>query len=165
MYTPHERLTRRRRRVTDTITIRRIQTGEEVLAQQALQTLIPEDERGGTIPSLEHLQSLLNAHTNYLILAMQDTEPIGFAMAYTMPKYYRDGHMAYLYDISVRPDCRKRGIGSRLIEVLKTCLRNQGVESLWVGTDCTNIPAISLYEATGGKREASSFCEFWYDKL
>jgi aminoglycoside 3-N-acetyltransferase I len=149
----------------ETIEVRRIQAGEERLAQNALQALIPEDERDGKMASLRHLQHFLEERTNCLILAVRGTEPIGFAIAYTMPAYYRDGWMAYLYDICVRPEHRRNGIASRMIEELKACLRSEGVDSFWVGTDCSNAPAMLLYEATGGVRESSSFVEFWYENL
>ncbi len=66
----------------DTIEIRRVHAGEAALAQKALQMLIPEDERGGKTPSVDHLQSLLKAQTNCLILALQHTDPVGFTIAY-----------------------------------------------------------------------------------
>ena len=82
-----------------------------------------------------------------------------------MPRYSRDGQIAYLYEIGVSLEHRRKGIASRMIGLLKECMRAQGVTSIWVGTETENTPALSLYEATGAKRDLSLIHEFWYEDL
>jgi len=147
------------------VEIRRLGIGDEQLAQTAMLLLVPEDERDGCTPSLEHLNTLLKSPSNYLILSLLDRNPIGFTIAYSMPTYARDGKMAYLYEIGVLPDHHRKGIGSRMIAFLKECMRDEGVNSMWVGADIKNTPAISLYEATGAKRDSFMIHEFWYNDL
>ena len=127
--------------------------------------LIPEEERDAQIPSFEHLHELLAGPSNYLILALVDEKPIGFTIAYAMPRHDRNGQMAYLYEIGVKPEHRRRGIATRMIDLLKDCLRVQDVTGIWVGTVVENTPAKSLYEVTGAKREPSLVHEFWYEDL
>lgn len=147
------------------VEVRRLGAGDEQVAQAAVLLLVPEDERDGCTPSLEHLRELLAASSNCLILALLDGDPIGFTIAYAMPRYAQDGKMAYLYEIGVLPEHRRRGIASRMIALLKECMRGQDINSIWVGADVENTPAISLYEATGAKRVPFVIHELWYKDL
>lgn len=145
--------------------IRRLEAGEEQLAQDAVLRLVPEDERNGHTPSLVHLRRLLAASSNYLILALLDGTPIGFAIAYAMPRYDRDGQMAYLYEIGVSKEHRRKGVATHMVDTLKACMADKGITSVWVGTEVENTPAVSLYEATGAKLEPLLIHEFWYNNF
>lgn len=147
------------------VEVRRLGVGDQQLAQTAMLLLVPEDERDGQVPSLEHLRQLLDSSSNCLILALLNGKPIGFTIAYTMPQYERDGKMAYLFDIGVVPEHHRKGIASRMIGLLKECMHRQGVSSVWVGADVNNTPAISLYESTGAKRVPFVINELWYKDL
>ena len=58
--------------------------------------------------------------------AFEDGELIGFGRALS------DGCSdAYIQDVVVRKDCRKRGIGRRIIRFLEAELRHKGVD--WIG--------------------------------
>ncbi|MEJ2246456.1 MAG: GNAT family N-acetyltransferase [Acidobacteriota bacterium] len=134
--------------MSDEIEIIRLKVGDEALARKAMSILIPEEESEHQVPTINHLKTLLANNSNCLILALIEELPVGFTIAYSMPRYSRDGQMAYLFDILVHIDHRRKGIGSRMIELLKKTFYAQGVDSIWVGTDIDNSPAIALYEAT-----------------
>ena len=72
------------------VEVKRLVVGDEELAQTAMLLLVPEDERDGQTPSLGHLRQLLAAPSNCLILALLNREPIGFTIAYAMPRYDRE---------------------------------------------------------------------------
>lgn len=60
---------------------------------------------------------------------------------------------AELYQLAVRQDCRRRGIGAALLkEALLYCRRN-GADSLYLEVRRSNNPAISLYKEYGFKNE------------
>ncbi len=70
-------------------------------------------------PSPNHLQKLLTDDRTYLLAAVADDNIIGFAVAYRFLSFYTSGYLAYLYDIEVLTNYRRKGAGKLLI---KHCL-------------------------------------------
>ena len=138
--------------------------GDEEFAIEAVLKLKLEEERTGDTPSLVHMRSLLSDKRNIFIVARDDEKPVGFAIAYSMPRIDRDQNMVYLYEIEVDREHRRHGIGTKMIDLLKRLCRERPVLKIWVGTEESNIPAQRLYEATGGKREPESVFEFVYSR-
>jgi ribosomal protein S18 acetylase RimI-like enzyme len=70
--------------------------------------------------------------------------------------------MVYLYEIENVADHRRKGLGRRMIDLLKEECRESDVEDIWVGTENDNIAAIRLYESTGGALTSPDNCEYTY---
>lgn len=142
--------------------IRRLRPGDEQLAIATAITCKPEREREGYVPGAAHLHALMANDANYLLVAAEGDEPVGFLIAYRMPMFARDASMVYLYEIEVVAERRRRGIARGLIDLLKTLCRQDGVVEIWVGTENDNLPAIQLYQSTGAELENDDTCEFVY---
>lgn len=56
---------------------------------------------------------------------------------------------ADMLNLAVAPEYRRQGLGTRLIEMLETALRQQGVYSLTLEVRPSNEAAIALYEKLG----------------
>ena len=57
--------------------------------------------------------------------------------------------MMFFYEIGVAPSHRRRGIGRRLINTLKSVCREENAMKMWVPTNRANIAATGLYASTG----------------
>lgn len=147
------------------IEIRRLTTGDEIAAIDAIHQLKPSEERHGVDASAEHMRRLLARDANYLYVASVDTQPVGFLLAYRFPRADRDQDMIYLYEIGVLPEHRRRGIGTKMIQSLKEECRNRNVMEVWVGTEADNVPARALYESTGAKCQGETYAEYTYEEL
>lgn len=145
--------------------VRRLQPGDEQLALQIVRDLMPEDERDGREPTLDHLEQFLAQETNYQLVAMDGNKPVGFLTAYRMPALSCDASMVYIFEIEVAATYRQQGIGKQMVNLLKTLCRKDGVEDMWVGTENDNVAAKRLYEATGGICSYPDNCEFVYQLL
>ncbi len=140
--------------------VRRLQPGDEELALQVVRDLMPEEERDGREPGLEHRQRLLAQDTNYLIVALDGSRPVGFLTAYRMLSLCCDASMVYSFEIEVALVYRRQGIGKEMVNLLKGLCREDGVEDMWVGTENDNVAAKRLYESTGGVCSYPDNCEF-----
>lgn len=140
--------------------VRRLQPGDEELALQVVRDLMPEEERDGREPGLEHRQRLLAQDTNYLIVALDGSRPVGFLTAYRMLSLCCDASMVYIFEIEVALVYRRQGIGKEMVNLLKGLCREDGVEDMWVGTENDNVAAKRLYESTGGVCSYPDNCEF-----
>ena len=99
--------------------ILRARAGDEATAIAAIHGLKPAAERAGHDASPGHMLELLARDESYLYIASVDAGPVGFLLAYRVPRVDRDQDMIYLYEIGVLPEHRRRGIGSKMVRLLK----------------------------------------------
>ena len=145
--------------------IRRLGPGDEADAIAAIHVLKPASERDGLDATGEHMRRLLGRDENYLYLAKVEGRPVGFLIAHRFPRVDRDRDMVYLYEIDVATEHRRRGIGTRMIELLKEDCRGDGVLKIWVGAESDNVAARELYEKTGARLEGQTYAEYTYFDL
>jgi ribosomal protein S18 acetylase RimI-like enzyme len=123
-----------------------------------IEYLIDSEEK----PSFEHLNKLLEDDRTYLFAAIDDEMVIGYALAYRFPSLFETSHLAYLYDIEVLAEHRRKGAGKMLINALRDRLKTDGVSELWLGTATDNTEGQALFTATGGVRSGETFHDFTF---
>jgi len=110
-----------------------------------------EDE--AAIGSEAHLSKLLSNNHFVAMTAFYDNELAGGLTAYELPMYSSDRSEIFLYDLAVKPDFQRRGIGKRLIHHLQDyCLANR-INEFFVMAHEEDIDAVEFYRSTGGKSE------------
>jgi ribosomal protein S18 acetylase RimI-like enzyme len=145
--------------------IRRLGAGDEAEAIEAIHVLKPAAERAGHDASPGHMRALLAREENYLYVASVDAAPVGFLLAYRVPRVDRDQDMVYLYEIDVVAEHRRRGVGSLLVRALKEECRGRNVMKMWVGTETGNVAARALYESTGATCEGEAYAEYTFNEF
>jgi ribosomal protein S18 acetylase RimI-like enzyme len=110
----------------------------------------------------ERLTDLLVDRRNIVLATLQEDTPVGYLVAHQFPSLSGD-KLVYLYDIEVSPASRRLGIGTALVTKLKEVCREQGVESIWVGSSRSNHAACALWVSTGAERGSDQYVEFTYD--
>lgn len=62
-----------------------------------------------------------------------------------------------IVNLAVAPDCRRQGLGKRILAILLQAASKMGIEKVALEARCTNYPALSLYRQAGftivGKRK------------
>lgn len=114
-------------------------------------------------PSLDHLDKLLADDRTYLFAAIIDGVVVGYALAYRFPSLYTSDYLAYLYDIEVLANYRRKGAGRLLMETLLAQLKTDGVSELWLGTATDNIEGQGLISSTGAIKSGETFNDYTYD--
>jgi ribosomal protein S18 acetylase RimI-like enzyme len=100
---------------------------------------------------------LLAKPDTVLLLAEVDAELIGYGLAHVMavgdtwlPDTWATGaRIGEIESLSVLPEYRGRGVGTRLLDALEHELDNDGVRDLVLGVLPGNAAAIRLYERRG----------------
>jgi len=96
---------------------------------------------------------LLNNDGFIAIVAIAENEVVGGLTAYDLPMYYSDSSEIFLYDLAVKPDYQRNGIGKGLLHSLREyCIQN-GIKDFFVMAHEEDEHAIEFYRATGGKAE------------
>lgn len=142
--------------------IRRLQENDYALLASAIQSLIPEAERGGGVASHAHLRQALRNTACYFIVCLIDSAPVGYLSAFRFPAIDDNCSQVYLYDIVVEEKHRRRGIGSRMIEELKGYCRRDGADHIWLGTSLGNEAAQKTFEGTGAAKVSETYIEYIY---
>jgi GNAT superfamily N-acetyltransferase len=121
-----------------TVEIRRLQPGDEAIVER-LATRIPRT-------------ALLQDPRTIFLVAFEDGQPVGFVLAYELPRRHGFNVTLCVYEVEVYAAHRQRGIGGRLLRELEQLARRRGVEERFVLTDADNNAAMRLFESVGGVR-------------
>jgi aminoglycoside 3-N-acetyltransferase I len=97
-----------------------------------------------------HLRSFLARRQNILVVAEDDGAPLGFTLAYLLDRADRNETMMLFYEVGVAESHRRRGIATKMIELLKQVCAGERVFKMWVHTNRSNVAAMALYRSTGG---------------
>src|SRR5437763_1808751 len=125
-----------RRRVR--VNVRRLGPGDEdvvrALAEREPQTELLTDER------------------TLFLAAFDDSTPIGFVLAYVLQRRHGDQEHLFVYEIGVRADVRRSGVGTALMQRLAGLARERGLRDAFLLTNESNAAAMAFYAAIGGVR-------------
>lgn len=72
-----------------------------------------------------------------------------------------DGRRGWVYDLAVRHDHRKRGLGRTLVTAGEQWLRERGVVKVQLMVRGENTSVLSFYEATGYERNGVQVLSRW----
>jgi len=90
---------------------------------------------------------------NYLFLAFEGERVAGSLFGYSLVHPPMREPQFLLYEIDVRPQSRRRGIGKALVQAFVTAARAAGAFEVWVITNQSNTAAMAMYAACGLRRE------------
>jgi GNAT superfamily N-acetyltransferase len=144
------------------VIVRRLGAGDEqVLAQLALDDAhFDLEERGGALRPLP-----ADAAAAYLAdpsvlhwIAEADDVVLGHLLAYVERRRSGDALQVLLYEIGVRAERRREGVGRALIGALEAWMRDAGAVEAWVLAD--NRGAEAFYAACGFERDAEQPVSF-----
>ncbi len=111
------------------------------------------EEEYPTIGSEANSQRLLDDDRFIVLVALADNEVVGGLTAYELQKYYSDTSEIFIYDLAVKPEYQRMGIGKGLIQSLKEYCLKHGIKEFFVMAHEEDKHAIEFYRVTGGKSE------------
>jgi GNAT superfamily N-acetyltransferase len=130
--------------------------------------LAPGDDRlvlGGadlfdSPPTEDWTAKFLSSEGHHLFVALLDDETIGFVSG-VETTHPDKGTEMFLYELSVHPDHRRRGVGTALVKALADLARDRGCYGMWVGTESDNVAALATYRAAGAAPPEPSVTLTW----
>jgi ribosomal protein S18 acetylase RimI-like enzyme len=145
------------------IEVKRLRSQDAKLAQRAINTLKPAQERNHKDVTADYMRAFLGEDKNILILGLEDNSPVGFALAYLLDRVDRNQAMMLFYEIVVLDHHQGRGLGTMMINQLKRIGRDRTVMEIWVLTNRSNSAAVNLYRSTGAKPVGDDDVMFVYE--
>lgn len=122
--------------------------------------LVFEEEKP-TVGSEANSLQLLNDNRFIAIVALAENKVVGGLTAYELQKYYSDTSEIFIYDLAVKAEYQRIGIGKSLLQSLKAHCLTHGIKEFFVMAHEEDEHAIEFYHATGGKSE--KVVNFLYD--
>ena len=111
------------------------------------------EEAESAISSETNLVKLLSQNNFIAIAAFSESEVVGGLTAYELPMYYSENSEIFLYDLAVKPEFQRIGIGKRLVHNLKDYCNRNGIKEFFVLAHEEDEHAVEFYRSTGGKSE------------
>lgn len=119
------------------IEVKRLGEGDEDRARDIVEAFYPDGALN---------KAFLSNESNYLLAAYVDGEFAGFLYAYELPRPDRVEPMMFLYSIDVLSEHRRKGVGNKLVEALRSVCAERGFMKMFVITGESNEAAVNLYE-------------------
>lgn len=92
-----------------------------------------------------------------------DDELIGGLTAHTLPMTRAEASEIFIYDIAVRSDQQRKGVGRLLMTELRREAANAGIQDVFVAADDDDVHALDFYRALGGVPSPVTFFTFSAD--
>lgn len=101
---------------------------------------------------------------NIMLVSRTDGALSGFLWAYILDSPNRPFPKMFLYSIDVFEPFKRRGIATLLIQHLKEIAQVHNCYKMFVPTSKNNLPAVALYQRTGGIALTDDDVGFTYDR-
>lgn len=128
----------------------RLQAGDQQVARELFELLATVfGEESGPL-SDHYIAELLGREDFWAIAAFVDGEVVGGITAHTLPMTGRQACEMFIYDVAVREQYQRKGVGRRLIAALSEAAAAAGVDDIFVAADNSDVHALDFYRALGG---------------
>ncbi|NAZ87187.1 GNAT family N-acetyltransferase [Kineococcus indalonis] len=119
---------------------------------------------GGEPLSGAHLQRLLRREEFWALAAVVDGVPVGGLTAHVLPMTRAEVDELFVYDLAVRADWQRRGVGRALVRHLLRAASAAGavapIGEVFVLADDEDVHALDFYRAVGGVAQPVTMFSF-----
>ena len=107
-----------------------------------------------------YVQKLLSRDDFWAIAAFEGDEIIGGITAHTLPMTSTEDSELFVYDLAVKEEFQRRGVGRELVSELRALGAAAGVSVVFVPADSEDTHAIDFYRRIGGVESSVKFFTF-----
>ncbi len=146
--------------------IRRLEVGDETLAREMFATMAAvfaedgDDLEDGKPIDDAYVRQLLARVDFWAVVAVDEGSVVGGVTAHALPMTRNRAVELFIYDLAVRSDRQRQGIGRALVSELLALARAAGIETSFVPADDEDTHALDFYRAMGGEESPVTFFTF-----
>jgi aminoglycoside 3-N-acetyltransferase I len=111
------------------------------------------------------LTNLLENSDFVVFCILSKNEVIGGITAYLLPSYYVTGTELFIYDLAIKKEYQRMGLGKKLLDFLKAFCKENSIGVLFVQANEEDREAIRFYQNTGGQAEKVIHFTYILDQL
>jgi aminoglycoside 3-N-acetyltransferase I len=97
-----------------------------------------------------YIDRLLAREDFWAIAAFAGDEVVGGLTAHTLPMTRSESAEIFIFDVAVRADHQRRGIGKAMVTMLRGEAARTGIDIVFVPADDEDDHALDFYRALGG---------------
>jgi tRNA-Thr(GGU) m(6)t(6)A37 methyltransferase TsaA len=121
------------------------------LARAAFRMMHDVFDEGDAALSDDYVARLLADPRFHAIASVEAGEPVGCITAHDLPMTREERSESFVYDLAVRQEHQRRGIGRRLVEALVDDAARRGIDVVFVPADNDDDHALAFYTSLGGR--------------
>lgn len=121
------------------------------LARDAFRMMHEVFDEGGEELSVDYVRRLLSEPRFCAFVAVESGQPVGCITSHELPMTRHERHESFVYDLAVRADRQRHGIGRQLVEALVADAAARGIDVVFVPADDEDDHAIAFYTNLGGR--------------
>ena len=144
----------------ESVEVRRLSGADLELARDAFAMMSEVFGDEDATLSEEYLREILDRPDLWALAAVTGGRPVGALTAHRLPMTRAETAELFIYDLAVRPDFQRRGVGRSLVDHLLTTADPATVSSIFVPADNEDTHALDFYRAVGGEAEAVTIFTF-----
>lgn len=131
--------------------VKRLTTGDREQARALFIMMAEVFAEGDGHLSDSYLDRLLGREEFWAIAAFAGDHIVGGVTAHTLPMTRTESLEVFIYDIAVREDHQRQGVGRSLVTALREAAAVAGIQSLFVPADNEDLHALDFYRALGAE--------------
>jgi aminoglycoside 3-N-acetyltransferase I len=129
---------------------KRLRAGDREHAKTLFAVMADVFEEPNEALSDAYVDRLLGRDDFWAIAAFIGDDVVGGVTAHTLPMTRAAYSEIFIYDIAVRRDQQRRGVGRRLMTALRESAAAIGIHDVFVPADNDDVHALDFYRALGG---------------
>jgi len=129
---------------------KRLKPGDRDFARRLFATMAEVFHEDSETLSDAYVDSLLAREDFWAIAAYVEDQIIGGVTAHTLPMTRAASSEVFIYDIAVRSDHQRKGVGRHLMTELRKSAAASGIRVLFVPAENDDSHALDFYRALGG---------------
>lgn len=141
--------------------IERLTTSDRARARETFLLMADVFDEDATPLGDAYLDRLLARDAFWALAAVDDAGTVvGGLTAHTLPMTTAEASALFIYDLAVRPDWQRRGVGRQLVAALREQAAAEGIDDVFVPAENEDVHAIAFYRALGGEPTAMTMFDF-----
>jgi aminoglycoside 3-N-acetyltransferase I len=138
----------------------RLTSGDREVARRLFATMAGVFGHGCESLSDDYLDRLLAREDFWALAACVGDLIVGGLTAHTLPMTGSSSSEIFIYDIAVRADYQRQGVGRRLLTDLRRRAAASAISVVFVSADNADPSALDFYRALGGAASPVTFYTF-----
>ena len=140
--------------------IRRLVAGDRELARATFSMMAAVFEEPTRPLSDDYVDGLIARADFWALAAVEGDEPLGGITAHVLPMTRSPSRELFVYDVAVREDRQRRGIGRAMLVELSSLAARADIESVFVAVADEDVHATDFYRGVGGAESPVTMFSF-----
>jgi len=144
--------------------IRRLSQNDSAAAARLFAVMAEVFEEHSETLDSEYVSGLLARRDFWALAASEGDEILGGLTAHTLPMTRCEASELFIFDLAVKSEHRRKGVGRALVASLRALAAEEGIDVVFVPANNEDSEALDFYRAVGGAPESVTIFTFFGER-